>query len=64
MQKTYDNVVLPAKIAKAILGELQGFNPFHLPKHSFWYLTGMNVLLFIHFLVQSDATQCKDRSLD
>jgi hypothetical protein len=41
MQKAYDNVVSPANIAKTILGELKGFNPFNLLKHSFWYLAGL-----------------------
>jgi hypothetical protein len=37
MQKAYDNVVSPVTIAKTILDEFKGFNPFNLLKHSFWY---------------------------
>jgi hypothetical protein len=50
MQKAYDNAISPAK---TILDEFKGFNPFHLRKHSFWYLAGISMLLFICFLVLS-----------
>jgi hypothetical protein len=36
MQKVYDNIISPATIAKPILDEFKGFNPFNLLKHS-WY---------------------------
>jgi hypothetical protein len=53
MQKAYDNVVSPAYFAKTILDEFNGFNPFNLLKHSFWYLAGISVLLLTCFLVLS-----------
>jgi hypothetical protein len=37
MQKAYDNVVSPATVAKTILDEFKGFNPFKLLNYSFWY---------------------------
>jgi hypothetical protein len=52
MQKAYDNVS-PVNIAKAILDEFKGFNLFNLLKHSFWYLAGISMLLFICSLVLS-----------
>jgi hypothetical protein len=58
MQKTYDAVVSPATIAKTILGEFKGFNPFNLLKHSFWYCSP--VCLFF----QLDAIRCEENSLD
>jgi hypothetical protein len=36
MQKAYDNAVSPATIAKTILHEFKGFDPFSLLKYS-WY---------------------------
>jgi hypothetical protein len=36
MKKAYDNVVSPAIIAKTVLDEFKGFNPFKFLKHS-WY---------------------------
>jgi hypothetical protein len=35
MQKAYDIVVSSATIAKTILDEFKGLNPFNLLKHSF-----------------------------
>jgi hypothetical protein len=63
MQKVYDNIVSPANIAKTILDELQGFNPFNLLKHSFWFLAGISVLLFICFLVLSVGCCAVQRQL-
>jgi hypothetical protein len=62
MQKAYDNVS-PANIAKTILNELKSFNPFNLLKHSFWYLAGRSVLLFICFLVLSAGCHMVQRQL-
>jgi hypothetical protein len=47
MQRACDQVISPADMAKTILDELQGFNPFLILKHSFWYLIGIGVLLLI-----------------
>jgi hypothetical protein len=58
MQKAYDNVVSPATIAKTILDEFKGFNPFNLLKNSFWYCSPV----FLFF--QSDAAWWEDTSLD
>jgi hypothetical protein len=46
MQKAYDNVVSPANIAKTILGQFKGFNPFNLLKHSSWCYCS-SVFMFI-----------------
>jgi hypothetical protein len=62
MQKAYDNVA-PANIAKTILEEHEGFNPFNLLKHSFWYLAGISVLLFICFLAISVGCHVVQRQL-
>jgi hypothetical protein len=58
-----DNVVSPANIAKTILDELKGFNPFNLPEHSFLYLAGISMLLFICFLVLSFGCWTVQRQL-
>jgi hypothetical protein len=63
MQKAFDNDVSSAKIAKPILDELMGFNPFNLLKYSFWYLAGISVLLFICFLVLSVGYHTVQRQL-
>jgi hypothetical protein len=47
----------PANIAKTILDEFKGFNPFNLLKH-FWYCSP--VFLFFHL----NATWCEDNSLN
>jgi hypothetical protein len=62
MQKAYDNVSL-ANVAKTILDELKGVNPFNLLKHSFWCLAGISVLLFICFLVLSVGCCAMQRQL-
>jgi hypothetical protein len=49
IQGTYDQVTSPADMEKTILDKLQGSNPFKVPKHSFWYLIGIGVLLLICF---------------
>jgi hypothetical protein len=41
MQRAHDQVAAPADIAKTILDELQGFNPFNTLKYSFWYFIGL-----------------------
>jgi hypothetical protein len=53
MQRAYDQVIPPADMAKTILDELQGFNPFSVLKHSFWYLMGIEILLLICFCIFS-----------
>jgi hypothetical protein len=60
MQRAYDQVIFPANMAKTILDELKGFNPFNICKHSFRYLVGIVVLLliwFCTFLVRCQAIQ-------
>jgi hypothetical protein len=49
MQRAYNQVISPADLAKTLLDELQGFNPFSVLKYFFWYLTGTGVLLLIWF---------------
>jgi hypothetical protein len=47
MQMAYDKVVSPATIAKAILDEFKGFNPFKLLKYFFWYCSSVFSFYFI-----------------
>jgi hypothetical protein len=61
MQRAYDQVISPADMAKTILDELQGFNPFNVLKHAFWYLIGIGVLLLICFCVFSVRSQALQR---
>jgi hypothetical protein len=63
MQKACDNAVSPATVAKTVLDELKGFNPFNLLTHSLWDLTGISVLLFTHFLVLSVRCHMVQRQL-
>jgi hypothetical protein len=53
MQRAYDQVISPADMAKTILDELQGFSPFNVLKHSFWYLMAIGILLLICFCIFS-----------
>jgi hypothetical protein len=43
MQRTYDQVISPANMAKTILDEMKGFTPFNIHKHSFWYFYTFSV---------------------
>jgi hypothetical protein len=54
MQKAYDNVSV-ATIAKTILDEFKGFNPFKLLKYC---------LATVLFYFSVNAAQCQDNSLD
>jgi hypothetical protein len=65
MQRAYDWIISTADMAKTILDELHGFNPFNVLKHSFWYLTGIGVLLPICFCAFSVICRAvQDSSLD
>jgi hypothetical protein len=53
MQRAHDQVADPADIAKTILDELQGFNPFNTLKYSFWYFIGIVLLMICWFCLFS-----------
>jgi hypothetical protein len=55
MQQARDQVSAPADIAKTMLDELQGFNPFNTLKYSFWYFIGI-VLMICCFCLLSVGT--------
>jgi hypothetical protein len=57
MQQAHDQVVTPADIAKTVLDELQGFNPFNTLKYSFWYFIGIVLLMICCFCLLSVRTQ-------
>jgi hypothetical protein len=63
MQRAYDQVISLADMAKTVLDELRGFNPFNIFKHSFWYLIGIGVLLLISFCTFSVGCQAIQRQL-
>jgi hypothetical protein len=63
MQRVYDQVISPADMAKIILDELQGFNPFNIIKYSFWHLIGIGVLPLICFCTFSVRYQAIQRHL-
>jgi hypothetical protein len=62
MQRAPDQLAAPAGIAKTILDELQGFNPFDTLKYSFWHFIGI-VLLICCFCLLSVGTQKIKRRL-
>jgi hypothetical protein len=63
MQRAYDQVISPANMAKTILDELQGFNPFSILKHLFWYLIGRGLFQLICFCALSVRCQAIQRQL-
>jgi hypothetical protein len=63
MQRAHDQVATPADIAKTILLELQGFNPFSTLKYSFWYFIGIALLMICCFCLLSVRTRKTKRWL-
>jgi hypothetical protein len=63
MQRAHDQTTAPANIAKTILDELQGFNPFNTLKYSFWYFIGIVLLIICCFCLLSVRTQKIKRRL-
>jgi hypothetical protein len=58
-------VIAPADIAKIILDELQGFNPFNTLKYSFWYFIGIVLLMIVvSAYFQSELERSKGNSTD
>jgi hypothetical protein len=57
MQRAHNQVAAPADIAKTILEELQGFNPFNTLKYSFWYFIGIVLLMICCFCLLSVTAQ-------
>jgi hypothetical protein len=57
MQQAHDQVSAPADVAKTILDELQGLNPFSTVKYSFWYFIGIVLLMMCCFCLLSVRTR-------
>jgi hypothetical protein len=57
MQLSTRSGAAPADIAKTILDELQGFNPFNTLKYSFWYFIGIVLLMICCFCLLSVGTR-------
>jgi hypothetical protein len=56
MQRAHDQGAAPADIAKTVLDELQGFNPFNTLKYAFWYFLGIVLLMICCFCLLSVGT--------
>jgi hypothetical protein len=57
-------VTAPSDIAKTILDELQGFNPFNTLKYSFWYFIGIVLLMIFFAYFQLELERSKGNSSD
>jgi hypothetical protein len=63
MKQAHDQVSAPADIAKTILDELPGFNPFNTLKYSSSYFIGIVLLMICCFCLLSVETRKIKRQL-
>jgi hypothetical protein len=63
MQGAHDQVIAPEDIAKTVLDELYGFNPFNTLKYSFWHLIAIVLLMICCFCLLSVGARKIKRQL-